>query len=481
MSYTKSFRYVLLALCTVFVSITIFGCSRTQYRHKADVEAYSLIKTVADDPRWELTDFTISTDKESRFYDPYNPDCEPMPQDDPTAHKFMQCVDGMKGSKAWQKYGKTSYTENPYWKQYLVVDAEDEIVLDKETAVRLAIKNSPAYQSALENLYLSALAVSAQRFEFDTKFFGGDSLFYNASGKTKSEINNGSNIDFSKKFATGADFAAGLANTMTWNLSGGESFTTQSVLNFNFVQPLLRGGGRAIALENLTQAERNFLANVRQMVYFQQGFYVSTVSGSGGVAGPGGASSGGSGYYSLLSEQVRINNQLQNIAQLEDTVNRTTELFLANVKGIRKIDIDNSVIQLLSSQGDLLSQKGRYDASIEQYLISLGLPPDLKVKVRDPLLEQFELMSPSLRRLQDDVAVLLTILRDEKQEIPDDIRARLPDFTSRLRKEVGIVEKDLIGLEKASQKRIENLQSLAKNASINNGEVSQSVCNIADF
>ena len=482
--FTKQYRptrFHVVVLCAIILLGLVSGCDRTHYRKKADKEAYTLVNTVANDPRWQLENYTLKTQKDSRFYDPYNPDCEPMPHDDPTAHRLMQRVDGKKGSKAWEKYGQTPYTENPYWRQFLSVDSEGAIVLDKETAVRLALKHSPVYQTAMENLYKSALAVSTQRYFFDTKFYGGNSLLYTADGRPTTTLDDTTNLSMKRSFTTGAEAAVGLANTLTWQFSGPDTFTTNSVMNFAFIQPLFQGAGRAVVLENLTKAERDFLAEVRQMVYYQQGFYVSTVTGSGGVSGPGGVGgSGGGGYYSLLSKQVQINNQIQNIASLEDTLNRTTQLFIAG-RIERKVDVIGTRIQLLDSQNSLLQQKGDYEGDIESYLQALGLPPDQKVRVQDPLLEQFELMSPSLRRLQEDVNLLLSLLRDENQVIPDDVRGRLPVFAQRLRDELEIAEKDLAYLEKMVPERIANLQFLKDRPSVRSGEVSSDVCSVSDF
>ena len=343
------------------------GCSRSHYRKKADKEAYALVNTVASDSRWQLRNYSLNAAPDSRHYDPFDPDNEPMPTDDPTAQHLMQRVDGMKGSKAWEKYGKTPYTENPRWRQYLSVDETGAIVLDKETAVRLALKHSPAYQTAMENLYKSALLVSTQRYHFDAKFFGGNSLFYSANGApataqgdTRTTLRDRTDLKMTRNFASGADIVVGFANTLTWQFSGQDNFSSQSVLNFAFVQPLLRGGGRAVALESLTQAERNFLADVREMAYYQQGFYVSTVTGATGIPGLGG---GGAGYYSLLSEQVQINNQIQQIASLEETLNRTTQMFNAG-RGLEKTDVIRTRLQLLNSQNALLQQKGRFEGAI---------------------------------------------------------------------------------------------------------------------
>ena len=56
-----------------------------------------------------------------------------------------------------------------------------------------------------------------------------------------------------------------------------------SLLSTSFVQPLLRGAGRSIALEDLTQVERNLLANLRAYAQYRQGFYTQIAIGELGI------------------------------------------------------------------------------------------------------------------------------------------------------------------------------------------------------
>src|SRR5205823_7939597 len=67
------------------------------------------------------------------------------------------------------------------------------------------------------------------------------------------------------------------------NFTGvGRNLTSQSTINLDLVQPLLRGGGRAVTLEPLTQVERNLLYQIRNFVRFQKTFYVAIAGGGGG-------------------------------------------------------------------------------------------------------------------------------------------------------------------------------------------------------
>ena len=77
-----------------------------------------------------------------------------------------------------------------------------------------------------------------------------------------------------KKMAAGGNIVLDIANEMVWTFSpDGQSFQPTTTLGYSITQPLLRGAGRQIVLESLTQSERRLLANVRQLAFYQQGFY----------------------------------------------------------------------------------------------------------------------------------------------------------------------------------------------------------------
>src|SRR5581483_2235214 len=54
---------------------------------------------------------------------------------------------------------------------------------------------------------------------------------------------------FQRHLATGGELLVQFANSFVWQFSGTNSQTTNSLLSLNLVQPLLRAGSRAVALE----------------------------------------------------------------------------------------------------------------------------------------------------------------------------------------------------------------------------------------
>src|SRR5207244_3609159 len=86
---------------------------------------------------------------------------------------------------------------------------------------------------------------------------------------------------FSKLFSTGALLLFNFANQTVVELTGfPKGVTSQSTLNLDLVQPFLRGGGRAVTLEPLTQTERNLVYDIRAYSRFREQFYVSMALGA---------------------------------------------------------------------------------------------------------------------------------------------------------------------------------------------------------
>ncbi len=269
--------------------LVVAGCRPSYYRRQADEEAYRLIDEKARDPRWALTDYGIQPDSSSRIFDPFDPDHEPMPPDDPESHRFMHVVDGKKGFKHWHDNGDTPYVENPDWPSCLPLDEQGVLVLDAERAAQLARLHSREFQRNLQQLYLSALDVSFERFRFDSLFFGGYHVDYAADGPLYNPpdsssvltvgIPSSNRLRMEKLSTTGAELVVGFANSLVWQFSGPDSYSANSVLDFTLIQPLLRLGGRARVMERLTLAERTLLSNVRQMERYRHGFYLEIMTG----------------------------------------------------------------------------------------------------------------------------------------------------------------------------------------------------------
>src|SRR5205807_1000020 len=116
-----------------------------------------------------------------------------------------------------------------------------------------------------------------------------------------------SKVGFSKLFSTGALLTFAFANNTVFNFLGDpQRFLSTSTINLDLLQPLLRGGGRAVTLEPLTQVERNLVYDVRSYARFREQFYLSmslgtSVPGSLAAAANIGGGGGGSPISVLAS------------------------------------------------------------------------------------------------------------------------------------------------------------------------------------
>ena len=162
---------------------SLAGCSRQFWRKQADTDSYNDIGQKLNDTRWELPRIDLTPDQRSRFYDPYDPDKEPLPPDDPAAHVFMHSVNGRRGYKNWHKLGTAFAIENPTWlEKYGIemnstdpVEGHSEVKLLKVTLpelVDLTYIHNRDYQNNLEDLYINALALTQQRYALGVRFLG---------------------------------------------------------------------------------------------------------------------------------------------------------------------------------------------------------------------------------------------------------------------------------------------------------------------
>lgn len=446
--------------------LLVAGCRPSFYRRQADLEAYHLIDEKAQDPRWRLTDYNIDPDPSSRIFDPFDPDHEPMPPDDPESHRLMHKVDGKKGSRHWHDNGDTTAVENPDWLQSLPLNEEGVLVLDAERAVDLARLHSREFEKNLQRLYLSALDVSFERFQFDSLFFGGYQTEYVADGPRRKPpdshsaltagIPSSNRLRLEKLGTTGAELVVGFANSLVWEFSGPDSYSASSVLDFSLIQPLLRYGGRARVMESLTQAERTLLGNVRQMERYRHGFYLEVMAGGAAGAGPAptlrtldGAGMGGfrsasaGGFMGLLQTQQVILNQRFNLYALRSNhfrLNATLQDLLSRAGGQaakvgegggsnseaivrQRLQVAQARQAILNAEGRLADAETAYQNELDNFKMTLGLPPAICVKIEDDMLEPLNLIDRGVVDLQE----LVSSTQEQVGQYLADVQSQLLD------------------------------------------------------
>jgi hypothetical protein len=494
------------------------GCTRTFYHLRADREVRRIVTEKTVPGRWGLPGFRLQYDPRSRYFDPTNTDHPPMPPDDPVSHQLMHWVDGKHGAITYHRDGDLAALPNPTWRQqlpyYTDMEPDGTIHLTLEGSLRLALVHSPTYFQQLEELYLSALDVSTERWRFDGQFYGGINPFLythrskNApAGGTVDSLNDTQSLQMQKRFAAGGELIVGIANSIVWQFAGPDTNSNVSILNFSFVQPLLRGGTRRFILEQLTIVERALVANLRAFERYRQGFYTNLAVGDGGTTGPSrrggffggtgltgfsGQGSGGfgevgtvtgfgrgnnpnpnanggvgsgfagggagtvGGYIGILQQTQQVRNSQQNLAaQL-----RTLKLLEANLEaGVIDIaQVDQFRQNIETARATLLQSEITVTNALETFKrTTLGLPPDLPVELDDAFIRPFQFLEPTT----NDLHARLEDFVDELGELPETPEAnqlaaafeRLAELHGAMREQLGRIRGDVQTMQSRAPER----------------------------
>jgi outer membrane protein TolC len=376
----------------LLLAALVAGCSRAHYRESADRETYPIIAEREVSPAYDVGRTHVEPPPGSRLADLFDPDHPPKPPDDPAAALFMDHPDGMHGSKHWGRYGYTDRIEPPGWEQCLGLDQKGVLKLDQDKSVELALLDSREYQTALEDVYLQALTLTLNRFEFDLHWFGRNATTYThfGTGSFPTETNTltvNSDLGFTRNFAAGGQLLVDFANALTYEYTGHTS-QVRSNIAVQFIQPLLRNFGRQVRLETLTQAERDTLYAVRTFARFRKQFWAGVAVESGG-------------YLDLLLIVQQLRNARFNLKQQEETYRLYYELFRGGRRSV--VELDQIFQSLLQARLAVIQSEVGLQNSLDRFKTQLGLPPRIPVELDDSFLGQFVLTDPSLERLRDDL------------------------------------------------------------------------------
>lgn len=378
------------ALVCALVMSLLSGCSRQSYRLWADRDAYRLINSRQCDPRWQLPDRAVQPESNSRLADSNDPDCGPLPPDDPAAACYMRNLNGSrKPVRYWDQRGYQSSIEDGRWEHALPYDENGAVKLDKQLAVDLALMHNRQFQTRVEQMHVLALRLSGNRFEYDVNWFGGSGGAFAARGEGAGAVRDvaqSNNLGFTKNFASGGQLATNLVNSFTWQLGGnGNSNFAAGSLLFSLTQPLLRGAFRHVRTESLTQAERDLLYDVRDFARFRRQFYFDIVRQ----------------YLDLLNQTQSVRNEEENLLNLELNLEEHNVLLERDL--VSTVQVDQVFQQFQSGRLSLVNSQQSLQSDLDQFKFSLGLPARVEITFDQGLLEPFQLNSSSLVELQTSV------------------------------------------------------------------------------
>lgn len=368
-------RDILLALATgAGLAGAHLGCSADDYRasadrdvqelirqrqqqtvgHSADVDVAPTTQPTVPKPSYDLVPLTRvpEVDKPPVRRERYEPRYDPMGPPAPTGVELPDVEDEVFNATGQMQRQSALYGPPR--------SAGNVTRLDLFAAVHYAVQNSRAYQSQMEDLYLSALDVTLQRHLFTPRPFVTTSAQYTGGQKDvdyRSALSITQRAGVRQKLPYGGEIVAqGLVefiNALNDNVADGEN----AELAIRGSIPLWRGAG-LVNLEPLIQSERELIYTTRSFEQYRRSFAVDVASQ----------------YFNVLISYKSVRNRYLNYRNLLDLVDRTEALFAAG--RVTALEVQRAQQSLLSAEDSLNSSYFALQSDLDDFKILIGMPVD---------------------------------------------------------------------------------------------------------
>ncbi len=244
-------------------------------------------------------------------------------------------------------------------------------VLSLAQALAIATAQNRDYQRQKEDLYLTALDLTLARHQFARQWFGTVDASY-VRDSADERIGYGAETGFNQLLADGAQIGTSIAIDWARFLTGDPDMSLGSVLSASITQPLLRGRGRKIAQENLTQAERNALYQIRSFNRYRKMFVVSIVDA----------------YYRVLQRRDAVTNAENNYNSRVASRERLEMEAEAGRKP--NYEVDQARQSELSARDSYLRALQTYEQRLDEFKILLSLPTRTEIELDQNELKALE-------------------------------------------------------------------------------------------
>ena len=271
-------------------------------------------------------------------------------------------------------------------------------VLSLAQAVAIATKQNRDYQTQKEQLYLTALDLTLTRHQYSRQWFGTIDAKYARGGSDFEDVSvdsgeQGFGFDHTQLFANGIQIGTGLAIEWARFLAGDPRATLASVLSASVTVPLLGGGAGKVAFENLTQAERNALYQIRSFNRHRKNFVVGIVND----------------YYRVLQQADRVTNALNSYNS--KVVSKKRLEMEAEFGRKAHFDVDEAEQSELNAQDNYIRAQQTYQQQLDRFKIRLSLPTDVDIQLNQNELKALEEIGISEPDFTQDMAIETALLR----------------------------------------------------------------------
>ena len=282
--------------------------------------------------------------------------------------------------------GIRDLSTNAYWNGAERLQASDRddslplgtnrvLTIGLKDAVQIAARGSRDYQGRKESLFTAALGLDLENQKFRTTFTGMMNASVDSSeseGERETRYGEANKVGASRTFADGTQLSSAIAVDLAGMLSGEKTSSWGLLADASISIPLMRGSGRLVNIESLTQAQRDLVYTVREFEQYKREFMV-------GIA---------SAYLNVLLTKRMLVNEEENYKRVIISTRRSRRM--ADANRMSPSDFDQSRQSELSARNSWISAFESYDASLEAFKGQLGLPPDARIDLADQDLEELQ-------------------------------------------------------------------------------------------
>jgi len=348
---------LLVLVCIVLLGQA--GCkSPAEYRQEADKTAYDIIRQKQREAIGNVEDFTIErpsdilrrrllTEQQLLYSGEVSLGTDKL---DPIEH--------------WPEDEYPQAGSSP--DANIPVDSNTPLRISLVEALQIGARNSPEYQSSKEDVFRAALDLDLERNNFRNIFVGQvESLLStdNSGDTTVTGTENSAMVGVSRTLKSGVDLSTALAIDLANLLTQGGASSLGLRGDATVSIPLLRGSGRHIVAEPLTQAERNVVYAIYNFERFKRTFAVN-------VAWE---------YLGVLRQTDQVENAERSYRSRIESARWIRRLADAGRRS--EIEVDQAVQSELGARNGWISAQEQYRNRLDAFKTSLGLPPDAKIEL----------------------------------------------------------------------------------------------------
>jgi len=368
----------LAVFCLVFLALfTEMGCqSPTKYRLNADKTAKGIIREKTGQVLGKSQQINIERPSDTlrrRLL---------LQQDLPYTAEASLGSDRLPPIEHWpeENYPQAEPSLDPI----LLLEKDKLLKFSLVQALEVGAANSFDYQTQKEDVFKTALALDLERNEFRNIFAGQveNLLSRDTTGdRASSGTVNSGQIGISRKLLSGAEITAALAMDLAKLMTAGGASSLGIAGDATISIPLLRGSGRHIVTEPLTQAERDVVYAIYGFERFKKTFAVDVAAR----------------YLAVLNQLDGVKNSQENYRSLIASSRRSRRL--ADAGKMREIEVDQAQQNELRARERWIGAGESYKKGLDSFKSVLGLPPDAVLELDRAELEK--LVAPTAKIMKE--------------------------------------------------------------------------------